>query len=90
MAHILLAVVIAWTIAMFFATLFQCYPITSLVEPFYGRKCIDTIAFWYAGGVTDIVLDFMILILPVPMVLGLQLPRKQKLGVLAMFLLGGL
>jgi hypothetical protein len=89
-SQIVLGVVVAWTVAFFFATLFQCYPITAFVEPFYGKKCIDTIAFWYAGGITDIVLDFIILILPIPMVLGLQLPLKQKLAVLLLFLLGSL
>lgn len=88
--QMVLVLVVAWMVAFFFATLFQCYPVTALVEPFYKKRCIDTVAFWYAGGVTDIVLDGTLLFLPVPMVLGLQLPLKQKLAVLGMFLLGGL
>ena len=89
-ARIMLAIVTAWTVSFFFASLFQCYPITPLVEAFYGKKCVFTIALWYTGGSTDILLDTLILAMPIPMVLNLQLPWKQKIGVLSMFLLGAL
>ncbi len=89
-AKILLAIVIAWTISFFFASLFQCYPITPLVEQFYGRKCVNTIPLWYTGSSTDIFLDCLILAMPIPMVIKLQLPWKQRLGVLCMLLLGAL
>lgn len=86
----ILGIVITWTIALFFATLFQCYPITALIEPVYGNACFNVIAFDYAVSISDIILDATLLILPIPMVLGLQLPPKRKLAVLGMFLLGGL
>ena len=89
-AKVMLAIVSAWTIAFFFASLFQCYPITPLVEAFYGTKCVFTEALWYSGGSTDILLDVVILSMPIPMVLRLHLPWKQKMGILAMFLLGAL
>ena len=84
----MLALVIAWTISFFFASLLQCFPITALVEAFYGNKCVDTIPLWYTGSITDIIIDFMILAMPIPMVWNLHLPTKQRIGVLAMFLLG--
>ena len=89
-AKITLAIVVAWAISFFFASLFQCYPVTPLIEPFYGNHCVNTIPLWYVGGCTDIVLDFLILAMPVPMVLKLQLPWRQKLGILCTFLLGAL
>lgn len=89
-AKILLVVVTAWTISFFFASLFQCYPITPLIEPFYGKKCVNAIPLWYVGSSTDILLDCLILALPIPMVLKLQLPQKQKIGVICMLLLGAL
>ena len=39
-------------------------------------------------AISDIIVDFFILLMPIPMVLRLQLPIQQKIGVLAMFLLG--
>ena len=89
-SQILLGVVGAWTISFFFASLFQCYPITPLVEFFYGKKCVNTLQLYYAGAYSDVILDFIILLLPIPMVLTLQLPWKQKVAVLCIFLLGAL
>ena len=86
----MLGIVAAWTISFFFASLFQCYPITPLIEPFYGNKCVNTVPLWYAGGITDILLDCIILAMPVPMVIKLQLPTNQKIGVICMFLTGAL
>ncbi|KAH8426642.1 uncharacterized protein LDX57_004375 [Aspergillus melleus] len=85
---VMLVVVFAWTISFFFANLFTCYPITPLVEAFYGNKCINSVAMWYSSCVTDVFVDIIILILPLPLVLKLQLPWKQKLAVAGMFLMG--
>lgn len=87
-AQAMLVLVAAWTVTFFLTSLLQCIPITPLVEPFYGNKCVNTVPLWYAGSISDIVIDFMILGMPIPAVWKLNLPVKQKLGVLAMFLLG--
>ena len=87
-AQAMLAIVVAWTLSFFFSNLFTCYPITPFVEPFYGHKCLDGVSMWYASCITDVIVDFMILFMPIPAVLKLQLPIKQKIGVLGMFLLG--
>lgn len=84
----MLSVVVAWTLSYFFANLFTCYPITSLIEPFYGNKCINAVPMWLSVVATDLIVDVGILIMPIPMVLRLQLPWKDRLGVLGMFSLG--
>lgn len=84
----MLGVVAAWTIAYFFSNLFTCYPITALVESFYGNKCINAVPMWLSVVATDLIVDVVILTIPIPMVLRLQLPLKERLGVLGMLLLG--
>jgi hypothetical protein len=84
----MLFVVTAWTVSYAFANLFTCWPVTALIEPFYGNKCINAVPMWLSVVYTDIIVDVAILIMPIPMVLKLQLPWQQKLGVLGMFLLG--
>ena len=84
----MLSVVAMWTISYAFANLFTCYPITALVEPFYGNKCIDVVPMWISVIISDIILDVLIFLLPIPMVMNLQMPLKQRLAVLCMFLLG--
>ena len=56
-AQIILANVAAWTVSFFVSHLFTYYPITPLVEAFYGKKCVNTIPLWYAGCLSDILLD---------------------------------
>lgn len=87
-ADILLVLVVAWTLSFFFSNLFTCYPITALVEEFYGNNCIDALPMWLASCITDFIVDFIILALPIPMVLKLQVHWHQKLAIQMMFLFG--
>ena len=91
----MLWVVAAWSIAFFFTSLFQCHPITPIITdardkqvPWYSSKCIISQNLWNAGVISDVILDSIIIIMPVPMVLRLQLSIKDQIGVIAMFLTG--
>lgn len=86
--RIMLGVVIAWTIAFVFGSLFQCWPITPLIEPMYGNNCVNGIGLWYTGAVTDIVIDFTILVMPIRLLCRLQMPRRKTIVVVGMFLTG--
>lgn len=92
-SKIMMAIVVAWSVAFFFANLFICNPVTPLIEPFYDHgnsKCYNGVPMWYTGCVTDIAIDLILLAMPLRPVLKLHLPIKQKMGVLVMFLLGAL
>jgi hypothetical protein len=85
----MMGLVIGWTIAYSFANLFTCYPVTALIEPFYGNSCMThVIEMWISVVYTDLIIDVGIMLLPIPIVVKLQLPWQQKLGVMGMFLLG--
>jgi hypothetical protein len=51
-------------------------------------KCKRLLDWAMIQGSLDIALNVYIFILPLPIVLGLQLPLRKKLGVLAIFLTG--
>jgi hypothetical protein len=85
---VMIAIVTGWTLSYTMANIFTCWPVTALIEPFYGNKCINVIPMWLSVVYTDIILDVGILVMPIPLVLGLHLPWQQKLGVLGMLLLG--
>jgi hypothetical protein len=42
----------------------------------------------YIGSVTAIFYDIVIIVLPIPMVIRLQMNNRKKVGLLALFLLG--
>ncbi|KAL8630375.1 hypothetical protein Q9189_003935 [Teloschistes chrysophthalmus] len=72
-AQVVLGIVVAWTVSFFFANLFTCYPISPFIEAFYGNNCVNGLALWYAMAISDIIVDFFIILLPIPVVLKLQL-----------------
>ena len=51
-------------------------------------RCIDQIEFFRLSGVCNLISDFLILLLPVPMVCGLDIRTRQKAEVLLMFAFG--
>lgn len=85
---IMLGLVACWSISFFFSHLFTCYPITVFIEPYYGNKCVQTVPMFIAVLITDVIADLIILVLPIPMVLGVQLPMKKKLAVIGMLSMG--
>ncbi|KAF2788206.1 hypothetical protein K505DRAFT_286526 [Melanomma pulvis-pyrius CBS 109.77] len=85
---IMIGLVACWTISFFFSHLFTCYPITVFIEPYYGNKCVQTVPMFIAVLITDVIADLIILVLPIPMVLEVQLPMKKKLAVIGMLSMG--
>jgi hypothetical protein len=86
--YAMLSIVGTWTISYAFANLFTCWPVTALIEPFFGNKCVNVVPLWLSVVYTDIIVDVIILVMPIPMVLRLHLPMPQRLAVLGILSLG--
>lgn len=86
----LLTVVCMYCVASVVVTIFQCTPVERTWDRTFNGTCIDTKTFWYANAGFSIATDLMILIIPLPLVWGLQLPIIQKLALMAVFLIGSL
>jgi hypothetical protein len=91
---LLIGLVTAWMIVFFFTNLLECFPISEAFvnAPGLGGnpQCIDAIPMYLSQVYSDVVLDVLILVIPIPLVWKLRLPLRQKLGVMAIFLLGGM
>lgn len=85
-------IVITWWVAVSFADIFQCVPIKAFwdfrVKNGWTTKCMDIVTFSIATGVSNLVTDFMVLCLPMPMVWSLKKNRKQKITLTGIFMLG--
>lgn len=82
---------ISWTLAFTFITIFQCHPVQYYWEETTFQaapRCISPITLIEAQVVTDLVIDFLILVLPIPIIWNLKLPIKQRLSIVGIFLLG--
>jgi hypothetical protein len=89
----LIGLTLAWGIAFTLVIIFQCNPISTLWEKFefeFAPYCIDVLDFYMSVAVSDLILDVIIFILPIPQIWQLQLRTKQKFAVAGIFLLGSM
>ncbi|KAF4825696.1 Satratoxin biosynthesis SC1 cluster protein 4 [Colletotrichum siamense] len=88
---ITLGVIISYSAALFFALIFACDPIAMSWDVTVTEgTCIDRPAIYIATAVANIVSDVMIFSLPIPIVVKLQIPRRQKIGLFFIFAVGSL
>ncbi|KAG7144133.1 hypothetical protein HYQ46_007129 [Verticillium longisporum] len=76
-----------WTCVQAILLSLACLPISFIVPSMVG-KCLDTLPIWYFSSGLSMATDIMIFCIPIPSVLKLQLPLKQRMLVLAVFCLG--
>jgi hypothetical protein len=77
-------------IAFALAVSFQCSPVESIWNPRVKGKCIDLTAVGVIGAIFSIVEDFVILILPIPEIINLQMGKSKKWGLVLLFGIGSL
>ncbi|KAI9843173.1 MAG: hypothetical protein M1838_002736 [Thelocarpon superellum] len=89
------ALTAAWIIVLFYfianllAAIFECKPVSFYWDKtISGGTCVDSTAFYRWNGVANLLIDFIILTLTIPMIWRLNFALKQKISVTALFLLG--
>ncbi|CAK4034475.1 hypothetical protein CBER1_09401 [Lecanosticta acicola] len=88
--YIVLAAVVAYSIAVFCTSVFFCHPIAYFWDTsIEGGKCLDKFAVWFANAGINISTDLMTAILPLPVLGQLELPRRQRRALVIVFALGG-
>ena len=68
--------------------IFQCSPVQKAWHPEIKGKCLELLAFFYISFGIKLGTDFIIFILPIPVLWKTTLPQGKKIGVSIMFLLG--
>lgn len=77
-----------WFFGVFFSVLFQCTPIDKAWIPTKPGHCIELLPFLWGNSVSNNIIDWLILLLPVIPVLKLSLDNVHKCLVLGSFALG--
>ena len=83
-----MGVVFSYCVIFFFIEAFNCNPVEKVwhsltyTGPF---TCFDNSMVEFVIGGFNIATDVIILLLPIPMVLSLQMDPKRKLGLLVVF-----
>ncbi|KAF9734488.1 hypothetical protein PMIN06_002394 [Paraphaeosphaeria minitans] len=100
--HSLIAFVIAYTFATTTAAAFQCQnPAGSIDVAGYlaqldrdpstnkkNFKCFDPTRLWLFTGAVNLFTDVLILLLPIPTLLGLRVPMNKRLALVSIFSIG--
>lgn len=79
-----LFVTVGYMIAICLALIFECHPIPKFWDPFVEGKCVHVQDLYLANGILNVVTDFLVLLVPVPMLWALHVSSRQK------FVLGGI
>lgn len=87
---ILGGIMLFWWIGTIFADTLICIPIAHNWNPRIPAHCGNKQLLAIIPPIPWIVTDLVILLMPLPMVWKLQLPRLQRVGLAGLFLLGGL
>lgn len=89
----LIAFTSGYSAASVFVNIFSCSPVQASWELEFATvkgNCIDRPVFYFAQAGLGILTDFATVIAPMPVMWGLQLGLKQKLGIAGILTTGGL
>ncbi|THV54676.1 hypothetical protein BGAL_0022g00320 [Botrytis galanthina] len=89
--YFLMFVVVGHSFALIFALIFLCKPLAMNWDyEIVDGTCIDRTAIFIATAALNVATDIALLALVVPMIVDLQMPRIQKVGLIVIFLVGSL
>ncbi|KAJ1325678.1 hypothetical protein MN608_08872 [Microdochium nivale] len=86
---ITMVVVVVYTLILLFMFIFPCQPVAAAWDlTITGAVCLDRHAIYMASSIMGAVTDLMVLAVPMPLLWNLQRPRRQKIGLAAIFGMG--
>jgi len=88
--HILMGLSAGWLVSCLLVIIFQCWPIEKVWNPMMEGGCIDLLAFLWATSISNFVLDWLILSVPLIPIWRLQLSTVKKVFVAGSFALGSI
>lgn len=73
-----------------FTTVFMCRPISYFWNHDQEGRCIDREVIWFLNASVGLVTDSATLIIPIPTLIKLQMPRRLKIELISLFSLGAM
>ncbi|RAH45611.1 uncharacterized protein BO95DRAFT_137159 [Aspergillus brunneoviolaceus CBS 621.78] len=77
-----------WGIAIFLACALQCRPLRAYWDHSVAGQCLDGMTLIITNQAFNVLMDFVILVLPIPMIWGLHRAWQDKLALNGVFALG--
>ena len=86
--YIVLVFVILYGCSIAASTVVICLPVGSFWDLSGKPYCLNRVVLWLFHAALNITSDFIIILLPIPVVMKLSLPRKQRYGLVGIFAVG--
>ncbi|RYP81007.1 hypothetical protein DL769_002187 [Monosporascus sp. CRB-8-3] len=86
--YIVIGLCVAFWFGAFFGTAFFCNPPKKLWLPETPGHCGDSNALYTSCASSDLAIDIIVILLPMPVLWGLQLPRAKKIALTFVFGMG--
>ncbi|KAH6642519.1 hypothetical protein C7974DRAFT_302569, partial [Boeremia exigua] len=88
--YVALAIVGSWGVVLLFTSIFSCVPVEAYWNVLIkgSSKCVDQMALWYVNASANMITDLMVAVIPVRGIWSLQIPKRQKLALLAILTIG--
>ncbi|KAL2162981.1 hypothetical protein VTH06DRAFT_6817 [Thermothelomyces fergusii] len=77
-----------WGVTLCFLLPMVCMPVAKFWRPEMDGFCLDSGTIWYVMAGVNVVTDFSLFTMPIPVISSLQLPKKQKGFLMIVFTLG--
>ncbi|KAJ6787251.1 hypothetical protein PWT90_08172 [Aphanocladium album] len=78
-----------WGAAIFLVCALQCRPLRGYWDKRVDAKCIDGNRFFIVNQVFNVIMDFVLLALPLPIILRLNRSWRERIALAGVFALGG-
>ncbi|KAH8650230.1 hypothetical protein BGZ60DRAFT_534338 [Tricladium varicosporioides] len=83
-----LAIVATYGLWLLLSSVLSCVPVAAFWDQSVPGHCLPRSPIWFANAGLNIATDVLILVLPVPVIHTLFLPKRQKIGLYLIFTLG--
>ncbi|KAG5768514.1 hypothetical protein H9Q72_003979 [Fusarium xylarioides] len=80
-----IAIVSAWSLSQIFVVLLLCQPMAAFWDKSISGKCLPNNPQWYINAAGNIATDLLIILLPLPFLIKLNIPSRQRYALVAIF-----
>jgi hypothetical protein len=87
-AHVLLAIVMLYNIFVFITVFTACIPLAAFWDFTITPAYCHSKNIWWANTYMHVITDFLIFCLPIPLIIMLKFPKKEKVILFFLFAFG--
>ncbi|KAH8594916.1 hypothetical protein B0O99DRAFT_166811 [Bisporella sp. PMI_857] len=85
LCKIMLGILVVYGLWTVIGSACMCMPVSHFWDLSPKGSCMNKLAFWFSNAALNITTDIMIFAIPMPLLKQLQLPKRQKIGLMFVF-----